>query len=128
MLTTVEAAALLAERGVVVKADTVKHWCQQGKFPGAKAPANQRGVWLIPREDLDNFQPPKIGRPGKGKAMETWYADGVQVQDEATARRMAREFVQVDLINDAGELVHTRWDVRPAEARGHTDNDRVERW
>lgn len=63
MLTTIEAAALLTERGLTdrqggpVKPDTVKHWCAQGRFPGAvnerRGPG--RGFWLIPCEALDAF-------------------------------------------------------------------------
>lgn len=65
MMTTTEAAALLSERGYTVRrgrvggegppsADTLKHWCQQGKFPGAvferRGPG--RGYWLIPRGEV----------------------------------------------------------------------------
>lgn len=61
MLSTTEAAALLSERGITVKVDTVKHWCRQGKFPGAVS-INGR-VWQIPREAIDAFVPPTRGRP-----------------------------------------------------------------
>lgn len=67
MLTTIEAAALLTERGYTdraggpVKPDTVKHWCQRGLIPGAvnerRGPG--RGFWLIPREAIDGFRPPR---------------------------------------------------------------------
>ena len=70
MLTTAEAAALLSERGAPAKPDTVKHWCQQGRFPNAKPPASQRGVWLIPAADLDGFTPPTMGRPKRRTAAE----------------------------------------------------------
>ncbi len=59
MLTTTEAAAVLG-----VKADTIKHWCKQGKFPGAYCIANR--LWQIPREDVDALikNPPRgRGRP-----------------------------------------------------------------
>lgn len=69
--TTDEAAALLSERGLTdrtggpVKVDTVKHWRAQGKFPHSvlvkRGPG--RGYWLIPREDLDAFQPPGGSKP-----------------------------------------------------------------
>lgn len=66
MLTTTEAAALLTERGITVKADTIKHWCQQGKFPNARRIGGpRRGSWLIPQSDLDAFTPPTMGRPKK---------------------------------------------------------------
>ena len=71
MKTTIEAAALLSERGLKdrrggpVKPDTVKHWCQQGRMPGAyqeqRGPG--RGFWLIPDEALDSFTPQRPGRP-----------------------------------------------------------------
>jgi len=64
MLTTTEAAALLSERGIVVKTDTIKHWCQQGRFPNARRIGSERrGSWLIPQGDLDAFMPPTMGRP-----------------------------------------------------------------
>lgn len=64
MLTTTEAAALLAERGIMVKVDTIKHWCQQGKFPNARRIGGpRRGTWLIPQGDLEAFIPPTMGRP-----------------------------------------------------------------
>lgn len=63
MLTTLEAAALLTERGMTdrrggpVRVDTVKHMCSAGKFPGAyverRGPG--RGYWLIPPDDLDTY-------------------------------------------------------------------------
>ena len=67
MLTPTEAAALLQGRGVVVKADTIKHWCQQGLFPNARRTPGGRGIWLIPEGDLTDFQSPIMGRPkGRG--------------------------------------------------------------
>jgi hypothetical protein len=66
MLTTTEAAQYLKERGYTVKlrkrgnevraveADTLKHWCIDGKFPGAyKVGVGNRATWLIPQSDLD---------------------------------------------------------------------------
>ena len=65
-LTTTQAAALLSERGKAVKADTVKHWCQQGRFPNAKrVGGTRRGYWLVPKADLEAFELPKVGNPGK---------------------------------------------------------------
>jgi hypothetical protein len=58
---TSEAAQYLAERGFTVSrgriggkgaptADTLKHWCEDGKLPGAR----KRGrYWFIPQEALD---------------------------------------------------------------------------
>ena len=63
MLTTSEAAALLSERGMTdraggpVKADTVKHMCARGAFPGAvnerRGPG--RGFWLIPLAEVESY-------------------------------------------------------------------------
>lgn len=61
MLTTTEAAALLCARGVQgykgqpIKADTVKHLCARGVFPGAQLVTRGpgRGYWLIPQEDVE---------------------------------------------------------------------------
>lgn len=64
-LTTEEAAKQLSEReGKSVLRDTVKHWCQQGRFPNARrVGTGRRGYWLIPQSDLDSFELPPIGRP-----------------------------------------------------------------
>lgn len=62
-LSTREAAAYLAERGYTVgrrrvggrgapTADTIKHWCKDGKFPRVE----KRGRdWYIPQADLDRL-------------------------------------------------------------------------
>ena len=62
MLTTTEAAALLAERGVKgykgkpISADAVKRQCYRGVYPNAKHYAGSgRGVWLIPQEDVEAY-------------------------------------------------------------------------
>lgn len=48
---------------------TVRLWCRQGKFPKAYEDETPRGmVWLIPESDLENFEPPKTGRPLKAKS------------------------------------------------------------
>lgn len=63
MLTTTEAAALLAERGFTVKrrraggsgppsADTIKHWALAGKLVGARKRENR---WLIPQEAIEEL-------------------------------------------------------------------------
>ncbi len=57
-LTTTQAAERL-NAGV----STVRLWCQQGRFPNARAEATPRGnVWLIPVKDLKGFVKPKRGR------------------------------------------------------------------
>ena len=79
MLTTAEAAALLSERGITtangraISAQDVQRWCWLGWFPGAmNTTGTRRGTWLIPREDVEAFQPRKVGRP-KGKMMKTQF-------------------------------------------------------
>ena len=48
---------------------TVRLWCKQGRFPGARSVTTPRGdYWLIPADDLKNFQEPERGRPAKAKA------------------------------------------------------------
>lgn len=43
---------------------TVNLWCRRGRFPNAeRVETPQGGYWLIPESDLDNFEPPKMGRP-----------------------------------------------------------------
>jgi excisionase family DNA binding protein len=57
-LTTTQAAERL-NAGV----STVRLWCQQGRFPNARAEATPRGnVWFIPVKDLKGFVRPKRGR------------------------------------------------------------------
>jgi hypothetical protein len=76
MLTTIEAAALLSERGVMgykgqpLKADSVKRQCYRGVYPGARliTQGPGRGYWLIPDEEVEAFaraqqtpaQPPSL--------------------------------------------------------------------
>jgi excisionase family DNA binding protein len=51
-----------------VGASTVRLWCQQGKFPNARAQDTPRGtVWLIPENDVKGFDKPKRGRVPKAK-------------------------------------------------------------
>lgn len=75
LLTTTEAAAFLTERGFTdrdggpVRRDTVKHWCQAGKIPGAvKTQPGKRGEWQIPLASLQDWTPTRKGRSDKGKA------------------------------------------------------------
>jgi excisionase family DNA binding protein len=54
-----------------VGASTVRLWCKQGKFPNARAQDTPRGsVWLIPENDVKDFDKPKRGRVPKAKAEE----------------------------------------------------------
>ncbi len=48
---------------------TIRLWCKQGRFNGARVMETPRGsYWLIPESDLKNFQKPQPGRPPKAKA------------------------------------------------------------
>ena len=48
---------------------TARLWCRRGLFPNAYPMDTPRGVvWMIPRGDLESFEPPKpTGRPPKPK-------------------------------------------------------------
>lgn len=70
MLTTAEAAALLVERGITVRgkppmARTVEAWCRSGVLKARRVGGPRRGVWLIEKENLIDFAPPKLGHPKK---------------------------------------------------------------
>jgi hypothetical protein len=65
-LTTADVAAKLntPER-------TVRLWCKQGRFTGARSVNTPRGdYWIIPAAALKTFQKPERGRPAKPKAAE----------------------------------------------------------
>ena len=52
-----------------VAAVTVRQWCSEGRLKGARLVDSPRGsYWVVPESVLDNFQPPKMGRPTKPKA------------------------------------------------------------
>lgn len=53
--TPAQAAALLAERGIDLRPDTMRAWRERGAFPNAIHIAGGRGQWLIPLEDLEAF-------------------------------------------------------------------------
>ncbi|HEY9286168.1 MAG TPA: helix-turn-helix domain-containing protein [Pyrinomonadaceae bacterium] len=60
-LTSSQASARLG-----VAHSTVRQWCNKGLFPNARLEETLIGsVWVIPETDLDNFTPPKMGRPSK---------------------------------------------------------------
>lgn len=51
-----------------VKPVTVRAWLLKGLFPNAKLEETIAGsIWLIPESDLENFEPPKVGRPPQEK-------------------------------------------------------------
>jgi hypothetical protein len=63
-LTTADVAARLdrPER-------TIRLWCKQGRFTGARAVETPRGVyWVIPESALKGFESPPLGRPARPKA------------------------------------------------------------
>lgn len=72
-LTTTEAAAFLAARGVTVVSrqgrqpptpQTVKVWCQRGILSQTqRIGGRQRGYYLIAQDELERFEPPPMGRP-----------------------------------------------------------------
>lgn len=50
---------------------TIRLWCKQGLFSGARAVDTPRGsYWLIPASALKGFQEPPRGRPAKPKPLE----------------------------------------------------------
>jgi hypothetical protein len=58
----------IAERYQVAKR-VARRWCEEGRFPHAyQLPITiGRGqAWLVPESDLEDFVPPKIGRPLAG--------------------------------------------------------------
>lgn len=70
-VSTLEAATLLAERGVTTSdrqsgatkpypIDTIIRWCERGLLPGAARGPD--GRWRIPVSALDTFSPPGRGR------------------------------------------------------------------
>ena|ERR1041384_7217253 len=64
MLTTSQVAERLG-----VGRSTVNLWCRQGKFPNAEPRQEVIGtVWYVPVNDLENFIPPKMGRPPKAQS------------------------------------------------------------
>jgi predicted site-specific integrase-resolvase len=52
-----------------VSSVSVRSWIKQGLLPNAKLEQTVAGsVWLIPENDLKNFQKPERGRPPRKKA------------------------------------------------------------
>jgi len=65
LLTTELTAAQVAER-LDVSPATVRLWCSQGRFNSARLVAHPRGdYWVIPEGEINDFEPPKMGRPPK---------------------------------------------------------------
>ncbi len=73
-LTIDEATEFLRQRGVTVRRGnqerapsrkTIFVWCQNGtlKRTQQKGKGEKRRYWLIDREELETFTPPKLGRP-----------------------------------------------------------------
>jgi excisionase family DNA binding protein len=59
LLTVPEAARVLGLSEV-----TVYRYCKRGLFPNAQVVgAGRRAMWVIPRQDLDNLERPRPGRP-----------------------------------------------------------------
>lgn len=71
-LTTTEAAERLGVAQV-----TVRLWCKQGRFKGARSVETPRGpVWYIPEGALEGVGPRKPGPAPKAKADAATSADG----------------------------------------------------
>ncbi|RMG94569.1 MAG: DNA-binding protein [Chloroflexi bacterium] len=65
-LTTKEAADFLSKRfNRNIHDYSVARYCQRGYFPNARRVYEPKGPWIIPLEDLENFEPPGPGRPRK---------------------------------------------------------------
>jgi hypothetical protein len=72
MVTTEEAAAYLAERGVLIKgkgtelhppsARSVEAWCRAGVLECEHVGVGKRGMWLVSKDVLETFVPPTMGR------------------------------------------------------------------
>lgn len=66
-LTTAEAAALLADRGILVRDNpprtrTIEAWCKRGVIRATRIGGPRRAIYLIDVTDLDGFEPPVMGR------------------------------------------------------------------
>lgn len=62
-VTSTQAAKILK-----VSSATVRVWCSKGYFPHAYLDTSNPlviSVWMIPMRDIENFTPPKMGRPSK---------------------------------------------------------------
>lgn len=72
LLTTAEAAATLAVRGIQLSRATVQAYARQGKFPGAWRMGQGHGArWCIPRASVEQYQPRARGRPWPTRKKET---------------------------------------------------------
>lgn len=56
----------LAERYGVAKV-TARRWCRLGYIEGARLVT---GAWIIPKDSLEDFEPPEPGRPPKEETEE----------------------------------------------------------
>ncbi len=80
-LTTDQAAAFLAARGVTVVSrqgrqpptpQTVKVWCRRGVLTQTqRIGGRQRGYYLVTQDELETFVPPVMGRPQADSASPT---------------------------------------------------------
>jgi len=111
-LTIDEAAEFLRQRGVTVRRGnqerppsrhTVFVWCKNGtlKRTQQKGMGEKRRYWLIDREELETFTPPKRGRPQDANPSPL-----AQAQRESRRRRSQSVSVTGDRIGaDVGDLV-----------------------
>jgi len=82
-LTTSEVATRLGKENRLVRL-----WCQQGRFPNARAEETPRGpVWYIPESDLKGFTAPTMGRPPKAKTGTASGQDGRVIVTKKRGRK-----------------------------------------
>lgn len=64
------ALSILAERGIIIKAGTLRFHCKAGNLKARNTnPTNpRRGEWLIDKTTLENWQPGHAGNPGTPRA------------------------------------------------------------
>ncbi len=87
-----------AARRRAVTDRTIRRWCADGWITGARRVGER--AWLIPRAELDAFEPPAPGRP----PLHAWYVlDGARVVDTVQRERtMTAEDVRRSLIDHDG--------------------------
>lgn len=62
-----EAAEILADRGIVLNEDSIAIYCRRGENNGGLHAEKKFGRWLIRRDSVNRFVPPKPGNPNFSK-------------------------------------------------------------
>lgn len=65
VVSLLEAAEILAARGVPMDIIGLRKKARDGKIPGARKIGGMRGLWLIPREWAETYVKDTRGRPRK---------------------------------------------------------------